>query len=400
MSPNNIWTPFGDYDSDKISAEKQWRERDRHEAQKAGFEAEWQGDFGDWLEVQQPEIQRIGKSTGAPLAARSEFTALLAREQAKSPQAGVYEISTRAWIDRLIAVIESTCNRLRVPIRNNSVVSGMSPELGVAIGQTRVLDASRVTNVSIIRATASYFLFYNTIAKLLARSLLHDGTKIIFNRELINNNVRSSPGLVTAWTMAVAQYAAFGRPPENFRILLPKGPAMQTCVEMVDAHDLFAVAHEYGHHALNHDTQQTGEDRTSNFRKEFDADYFSQFISQAVARSLLLSNRFALFGGGAVISLCANDILMRAKSVLSNGLVSYSASDSHPPTASRIQALGRLDFYLSAEHQLQAGMLRVSLFRLFKMIWAIVLPGLVECRACGLRPVERRNRDAGGWLPN
>jgi hypothetical protein len=256
----------------------------------------------------------------------SEIDDLLAREQAKSPQAGIYETSTRASIDRLIAVIESTCNRLRLPIRNNSVVSGMSSELGVDIGQMRVLDASGVTNVSIIRPTAMYFNFYNTIAKLLARSLLHSGTTIIFNRELINMHVRSSPQLVTAWTMTVAMYAAYGCPPP-FQVLPPTGQAIQTWNEMVDAHDLFAVAHEYGHHALNHDTQQTGEDRASNFRKEFDADYFGQFISQAVARSLLQSNRFARFGGGAVISLCANEILMRAKSVLSNGLVSPHSPD-------------------------------------------------------------------------
>lgn len=328
----------------------------------------------------------------------SEIADLLAREQAKSPQAGIYETSTRASIDRLIAVIESTCNRLRLPIRNNSVVSGMSSELGVDIGQMRVLDASGVTNVSIIRPTAMYFNFYNTIAKLLARSLLHSGTTIIFNRELINMHVRSSPQLVTAWTMTVAMYAAYGCPPP-FQVLPPTGQAIQTWNEMVDAHDLFAVAHEYGHHALNHDTQQTGEDRASNFRKEFDADYFGQFISQAVARSLLQSNRFARFGGGAVISLCANEILMRAKSVLSNGLVSYSASDSHPSTANRVRALSRLYFYLPAEYQIQAGMFRLSLFRLFGLIWAIVLPGLLECRARGLQPVARRDRDAGGWLP-
>ena len=150
--------------------------------------------------------------------------------------------------------------------------------------------------------------------------------------------------------------------------------------------ELFSVAHEYGHHAMYHEVGQADEGLEEKIEKEYRADHFAHKISQDLGLKDQPINEFALSGGGAVLVLTMNDLIERTKAVLNTGLGSSPPSFDHPTIVDRVNALAKLDGTLPPQHREFAEGLRLSLFAISDIIWAKILPGLLEAHFNKVRP--------------
>lgn len=377
--------------ADQIEAQKHYRERARRVANDLGYQREWDGKFRDAINQRRLFYEGIARSNQfAPNMVAETFRAI-ERELANSPVGtSSFEIGVLGLINRNIAEIELTCRRLNLPIRAQRVVAGISDRPGInADTSPSVVEPT----ISVIRVTMPFFPFHNAISKLLAKTLLFNGPTLVCDPFLIRTNLRTNPHLISEWVTLIAAYAVndhqqpmYFQPPEG-------ATALRARTEILSAVDLFAVAHEYGHHTLHR--YRLFED----IQEEYKADCFAQYISHFSARNRQPCNFFSLTGGGAVVCLCGPDLVLRAKSVLQTGhFESQPSSSSHPPTVSRINTLDTLDYNFSPREIESVRDFRRFILEIFQIIWTAVFPRLHQLHLEGIRPIKA-SQNGHAWLP-
>ena len=98
--------------------------------------------------------------------------------------------------------------------------------------------------------------------------------------------------------------------------------------------ELFAIAHEYGHHDLDHGRGLEGDPH----KEEFDADQFALKVCYEIERvPFIFSNPYLASGAGGVVLLLALETLRAVESLF---IVNVRDGFSHPDVFSRI---GRFD---------------------------------------------------------
>jgi hypothetical protein len=168
---------------------------------------------------------------------------------------------------------------------------------------------------------------------------------------------------------------------------------------LIRAVELFALAHEYGHHVMRHGVSDTSEGITDSFVEEYQADIFARSACLAIGSRENPPNFYAMSGTGGVIILGALDLVRRAKAVLKTGSDQTTPRDRHPPFSDRIAHIGLLDQQLSLPEQRQgAAIMRQCFVEIIEVIWETVRPDIVKLYAEGVRPTESTS-DPGGWLP-
>jgi hypothetical protein len=140
----------------------------------------------------------------------------------------------------------------------------------------------------------------------------------------------SSPELLKYWTMIFVSYGTTGT-----NIAVPFRPANQRELllfeQVARAMEIFAIAHEYGHHHYDHG-RQVGEEA---HREEIEADKFASRISYEVERRpVIYSNPYLPSGAGGVLLLLALETLRDVERLF--GGAKIQASDTHPSARSRI----------------------------------------------------------------
>jgi hypothetical protein len=386
-------------DDEKEVAEDYRHQRQSAIARRTGFTTKTRREQFQWMEDNKDLVLSIARGTG--VAQGDEATALEEYKQAllnTSPGSTFDDINARHILGRVIREIEDACLQHQIPI-HSGVVFGIAPELGLRLSQSSVLE----TQASIIEATIPFLVFCNLVTKTLARTLpqsLVGATDVaVCNQPSeVLARLQRSPDLVTEWTRIFASYAELGWPPPANHVI--SDIATQAVrIMLIRAVELFALAHEYGHHVMRHGLVDTSERSANSFVEEHQADIFARSASLAIGSRETPPNFYAMSGVGGVIMLGALDLVRRAKAVLKTGSDQTSTGDRHPPFADRIAHIGLLDQHLSLPEQRQgAVIMRQSFVEIIEVIWETVRPNIVKLHEGGVRPIEGAS-DPGGWLP-
>jgi hypothetical protein len=166
---------------------------------------------------------------------------------------------------------------------------------------------------------------------------------------------------------------------------------------LLDAMEVFAIADEYGHHALDHGLTTSANEETAFFEQEHAADSFARGISLVIGKD---ENAFFLLSGaGGALILGAIELISRTRAILATGQDGLPHSTTHPPVAERIRFMDDADLeHLPKEDAEEFVGVRRSMVDVLNAIWAEAKPVMETFHSEGLRPVD----DATGpsdWLP-
>jgi len=383
--------------NDRQAAEEYRRQRQEAEAVKEGNkQLGWDASL-QWVRNNRSKLLEIAERSGA--TGKDQIEALaeeyLRTLSDQTPGSDFDDPGTTRILRNVLERIESACSQVEFPTKGG-VVFGNSSGTGLVARQLSVL----LTDVSIIETSIPFVIFCDLVSKAIANALPdpeigEDGSEFNFNTDDVKQRLKSEKWILAEWTSLLARYAAFGTPPKSLGTA-PHGPRLYLRGQFLDAMEVFAIAHEYGHHALNHGFTTSANDE-GPLDQEHDADMFARSISLVIGskeESYFLSSAV-----GAPLILAAIELVARARAVLATGQDHLSNSETHPPVAERIRLIDDGDStHLPSEIADGFIGIRRSVLDVLDAIWAEVRPVIESFHAEGLRPVE----DAKGpseWLP-
>ena len=168
--------------------------------------------------------------------------------------------------------------------------------------------------------------------------------------------------------------------------------------QLLQATELFVVAHEYAHHICGHGVVESAsvDGIASDLSKaqELEADYYGALLSAHVGAEHNLM--FAHDGSGALIALLAVDMLRRTRDVLATGQEANSVSNTHPALDHRLLNLKKLRYDPRQADAVRAH--QESFSNLMEGLGSMVIPLLQGMHAFGVRPLPI-SKEESGWLP-
>jgi hypothetical protein len=310
--------------------------------------------------------------------------------------------TTHFLIGRMIGEIEKACISEGIPI-GDGVVYGTSPRVGVEAGSRHVLG----TDASIITINGPLISFCSVASKLLAITMVSvplsmpNGTQAIevtFTEQAIRQHLARRTNLIKYWMLFIDSYARTGNhtnflPLQNFRGHL--GPQRYA---LLRAMEIFAVAHEYGHHISHRGT--TSSETTSFVENELEADIFAAKISVAIANRndpIVVADIYTYSGAGGVLMLGMLDLVNRAKVTLESGSDQIPESLTHPRLHRRLNEIDTISELHGQMYPDSCTQTRHDLRDMIEVIWQFLKPIFEGLHHKGIRPEPTPS--SGGWLP-
>jgi hypothetical protein len=341
------------------------------------------------------EVARRAGATGHEIEAVADFYLKILSEQ---PQGSDFDSPDAILIlSGLIHRVEMANAQLKLPTRGG-VVFGNAPGTGLIASQMPVLQ----TELSIIEVTLPFLIFCNLVSKALAHTIpdpvAHPtGTTLTFDLEQIKHRLIADPWVSAHWMRILLAYAVMGEPPSGPG-RTPEGPRSDVHGILLDAMEIFAVAHEYGHHCLMHGIAASSAEPDSSFQLETDADLLARLISGAIGKDE--DQDFIYSGAGGALMLGAIDLVARARSVLVSGSDILPPSKTHPPVAERIKRMDEADRqhlpYEIAERCVRS---RQRILETLNLIWDHVRPTFELCHKEEPLKPEDETKGPSDWLP-
>lgn len=379
-------------------AEDYRRQRQEADARKAGIVPAGKQAFTEWLDNNVGLLREIARQNGsAEQEIDSAVQSYVDSIRHHNGASDFDDLGGRVIVTRIVREIEKLCRESGVPILNGVVV-GVTPVTGLDALQRPVLG----TDASIIEVTTPFISFCNQVSRGIAGTLIHSpavggGWNVSSDPIAIAAKLSDSPTLVFEWTRLLAWCAAYGWiTPFTPHAPLEEGP-MVTRVLTLRAMELFAIAHEYGHHVMRHGVADSTSFGGDFFRDEHDADMFARLISSALS-SGNPPNQFGYSGVGGVLILGMLELVARAKSMLRTGAETVPPRDHHPPFVDRIRHIAEADALLEPSLGSAMAAMRGDFCEIIEAIWKATKPGLQRFHEAGLRP-EEDVADMTGWLP-
>lgn len=228
-----------------------------------------------------------------------------------------------------------------------------------------------MTDESIVTMGAHFTRYCGLVSRAYIRTLNLNpyATGIDFDEKEIRSKLKGRPDLLHYWWRIFASYAFSGT-----HALVPFKPSSRDEIilmeQMAYAMEIFALAHEYAHHALRHGRTAVGADAAR--AEEFEADQYALKICEAVEegerfrwlRGKEFPNPYLSTGAGGVLLLGSLEIFRKVKAKI-YGNVTY---DTHPHYSERAEGIKRrfvlqpskyataIDFCSSAENILNCVM--------------------------------------------
>jgi hypothetical protein len=208
------------------------------------------------------------------------------------------------------SILASLCDRIKdacskVPqLGPCDVVSGIEPRLGVFASRMGVM----MTNASVVTIGSQVFRFCSTVSKALAQTVAVDppGWDNLDDISQMRDKLRDRPKILSYWFQVIASFTLLGT-----SVLVPfrLSPTEQIGlrVEILDAMEIFLIAHEYAHHIFRHGrlqsaSSESGKDDAAR-KEEFEADTLAIAIGQMVTGHKPHENVLMLSGVGMVVLL-------------------------------------------------------------------------------------------------
>lgn len=236
--------------------------------------------------------------------------------------------AVEAMFDQLCDEVEGAMARLGMA-SHARVARGIEPRSGPLAAKINVV----MTDESVVTVGAFLFRYSGLIARAFTRTL-HlnpfywetDSFDVSGGRKLL----RANPWLLLYWLRAYVSFVVTGTPIMSQFVPTRKHEVV-VFAQAVHAMEIFAVAHEYGHHHLAHGRNIESDPR----KEEFEADQFALRIGSEVAcPPSELPDPYVASGAGGVLLLLSLETLRAVEGVI----IGHPAgvSDTHPPARERI----------------------------------------------------------------
>ena len=259
-----------------------------------------------------------------------------------------------------------------------NVVTGIEPTLGVFASRMGVI----MTEASIVSVGSQVFRFCNVVSKALAPTELEApggwytlaaGLAGLMNR-------RARPDVLTCWFQVVASFSMLGTS-VYIPLKIPHPTEVFLRGEILDALEIFMMAHEYAHHILKHGRLQSassdsgkGEDAQ---REEFEADALAIAIGQMVTGHQPHENILMLSGVGMVVFLKTLQMLDEARQLLGITANCVASHGSHPAVADRLNHVDRQD-WLWPKLSIEFRHFRCAYCNMMRIVWEEIRPQFEE----------------------
>ncbi|MBX9589686.1 MAG: hypothetical protein K2X43_10295 [Hyphomonadaceae bacterium] len=254
---------------------------------------------------------------------------------------------------------------------SDKVFFAVEPKAGPFISTVNV----PMTDETIITVGTHFTRYCGLIARAYIRTINLNifGVGVDFDEAGLRRRLRQNPDLLLYWWHIFISYALTGT-----HILTPFKPSTRgewaPMEQMAFAMEIFALAHEYGHHRLRHGRGIADEAQAK--QEEFEADLFALKACERVEAAeryrwfaaLELPNPYLSTGAGGVLLLGSLEMFRKVK----DKLFKNRRFDSHPNYAQRTSKIknrsmlepakhaSALDFIASAENILRCVQLELA----------------------------------------
>jgi hypothetical protein len=205
----------------------------------------------------------------------------------------------------------------------------VEPKAGPFVSTVNVM----MTDESIVTMGAHFTRYCGLIARAYIRTVNLNpfATGVDFDESEIRAQLKRRPDLLYYWWRVFSSYAFFGT-----HVLTPFRPSTKDEIilvsQMAFAMEIFALAHEYAHHALKHG--RTAGNPEQARQEEFEADQYALKVCEAVEeaeryqwlKGAELPNPYLSTGAGGVLLLGSLEIFRKVKGTV-YGNIAY---DTHP----------------------------------------------------------------------
>lgn len=236
--------------------------------------------------------------------------------------------SVEAHLERLSDCVEWAMDHLGMG-SYAKVARGVEPRAWASASKINVI----MTDESIVTVSAFLFRFCGLIARAYIRTIRlnpYGWSNSEFDPEWAYAEFRRRPDLLSYWLKIYLSFAVTGT-----HANVPYKPSTPDEVlpfeDIAHAMEIFAIAHEYGHHHHQHGRTLHEDEH----REEFEADRFALKISAALDEKMSpLPNPYLTSGAGGVIMLLALRTLKAVERAL--GLSNEAINNTHPDIPARI----------------------------------------------------------------
>ena len=304
------------------------------------------------------------------------------------------ESGFQGLLDLYAVWIEDACTKLGLPL-HGGVACGIVWGPAYDPLQQNFFN----TDVSRIEIPETTLMLCHYVSKLLSRTLniRKEGSRLAFeiDHAIVSAKLQSNVELRKYASSFYAMLATGDR--RSFKPMRTLSGKRKTVYwHLLTASEVFILAHEYAHHILEHKSDGVAavEDGDNEELKaqELEADLLAALIVAHIGHDV--KNPIAHLGAGA-LALSAVDILRRARSVLSTGVVPADVSPTHPSLQERLENFGALRY---DPRNLQAAQnMQKRLSGVVEAIWTSILSELQNMHACGYRPLSSIPADLQ-WL--
>jgi hypothetical protein len=382
----------------RSAADDYRQQRQTSTARKSGFQSIGRDKFFQLLAQNDDELREIAVSNGA---SESEIIDIIQEYKdhlaTVDPGSELDDLNVQFILKRIVAEVEAACKKGDIPTFDG-VAYGVSPNFALEASQLPVLE----TQASIIEVSLPFLPFCNFISKTIALTLPqehHNGRWQVSNDpDEVRLRLRANPTIIKDWARVLTSYALEGWPPAGPMLTSSDLGTVGRRVLMLRAMEVFAIAHEYGHHVLRHGMAQSTSEEADHFGDEHDADLFAQLVSRDIGSRENPPNYYAMSGAGAVVMLGSLELLARVKAVLRTGSDTVPPRERHPPFQKRIEQIALLDQHAPESIRLNFQKLRASFIEILEAVWNEVKPIIEGLHQQGFRPMEDAS-DPSGWLP-
>lgn len=298
----------------------------------------------EWSTFDDPEYVHPGRDADNIRQALSEagwtdveidFRAAISKEhcdEAPTTSPGVARF-TEAALHRLSQSVESAAAKINVQNRDK-VYFAVEPKAGPLLSKINVV----MTDQSIITMGSFFTRYCGLVSRAYVRTMLLAPMSVgsDFNEDFLRRELRKRPDLIFYWWQIFVSFALTGT-----HMLAPYKPSSKDEILLMEqvafGMEIFGIAHEYGHHALDHGRIVGSE--SDAHREEFEADAFAMKICKTVEadhryawdRTQSVPNPYLQTGASGILLLSSLEVFQKVK----DRIFINRAYDTHPSFRAR-----------------------------------------------------------------